>query len=497
MRRLYDRFLAFEVSHRFFEREILGVRFWHLIRLQVYGRFVLPTLFPLPPAHPDLLLGTEPKGLISRIAGFIKRKRDRLLDATWHNPMLSFRARPILFSLTPRQAVMKGGRRVTLILDFFTSRLTARHAVLEYNLANIRCANRFRHRLFHLPPFDTTLAKAPPVRVAGLSEACEAFARELAAALKAEFSVEADVRQLAACALSALRFRAAYLPVLKRWLRHLKTRVVVTAVHYNNLNFTLAEAAHDLGLKVVELQHGTIYPMHGAYNLPVKDSVYAPDTLIAWGRHWISQTRNYPRGASVPLGYPYLEACRQAYCPAQRSSRRFTVLFVSQGNVGGALSRAARELSELLPRDRFAIVYKLHPNETRSWRTLYPHLLESAVDVVANTDRNIYACLSEADAVVGVSSTSLVEALAWERRVFVLTAMPSAEIMAGFEAADSMEGVADVESLAKRLLALAQGGLQNMRNYATDEYFCPNAAARIAEFLDGQVTLQRNKEMKR
>ena len=106
---------------------------------------------------------------------------------------------------------------------------------------------------------------------------------------------------------NALLYEHAAVPLLKKWLRRLDVRCVVLAVHYDYTNLAVAKAAHDIGVPVAELQHGTIYPAHAAYNLPVADSPYSPDYLLGWGEHWLRQTRNFPARKALAVGYPFLE----------------------------------------------------------------------------------------------------------------------------------------------------------------------------------------------
>jgi hypothetical protein len=193
----------------------------------------------------------------------------------------------------------------------------------------------------------------------------------------------------------------------------------------------LAKAAHSLGLQVVELQHGTVLRSHPAYNLPPNDSPYSADVLLTWGEFWSCQLRNYPLAGTVETGYPYLEY-HLGVCPRVHGRDRVEILFISQGAIGGELSKIAVELRSLLAHGKFRIRYKLHPGESRTWRDLYPWLKDCGVEVVENGSENIYSCFASADVAVGVYSTALVEGFVWGLETYVFGNIPGGGAMAPF-----------------------------------------------------------------
>jgi hypothetical protein len=139
----------------------------------------------------------------------------------------------------------------------------------------------------------------------------------------------------------------------------------------------------------------------------------------------------------------------------------------------------------LLPADEFKIVYKLHPNESRSWKRIYPELMESSVEVVENTKRNVYVCFSEADAVVGVYSTSLLEADMWGLCPYVLSWLPGAETMKVFSDAHLLRFVDSIEELSGKVMrdeeAREKGG------YGREVFLGGNSVGRITGFIDDVV----------
>ena len=84
----------------------------------------------------------------------------------------------------------------------------------------------------------------------------ERRAQWLAEKLSGEFAIKVNWRWLQQRIAAAVAQDVAAVPVLSGYLRRLGVRCVVEAVAYSERNRALTKAAHDLGIPVVELQHG-------------------------------------------------------------------------------------------------------------------------------------------------------------------------------------------------------------------------------------------------
>lgn len=482
---IYDRFLGLECRERLMQRTVGGVPYWHLVRFYVYTRSVLPLFVKLDAAHPDFeSVASLRRSLLRRVAGKLRRWTMSALAATVRNPRLVFRRRDVLFSLTPRQTDFGDGRKVSVLLDFFVPRIKSSAALLELVLPPGPTRQPRGRRVLWLREggrwFDECRRSA---EYSGTAAERRREAEHVARLLSAEFGATVSAEDVASHIDYALLVREAYLPVCRTLLRRMSPKLVVTAVQYHVPNFVLTEAAHELGIKVAELQHGTVYPAHAAYNLPENGSVYSPDVFLSWGGRWAEQMRNYPRAATILSGYPYIDHCLLRYPPSPRADGKpFHVLFVSQGTVARQLVEIAAGLRALLPRDRFAVVYKLHPNESRTWRTRYPALQSAGVEVVENMSRNIYRCLADADVTVGLNSTALIEGFAWGVRAIVLGWLPGAESMGEFCRLGMAECVDSASHLAERVRSLEESHVS--ADFDRSRFWVPNAAENVAKAID-------------
>jgi len=451
---LAEDFYALEERAGLFRRQVAGVPYWHLLRFGVFKDFIVPKFVAFGPAHPDVAVASAAhrptifRRMANAVAGIVERIR--------FDPMLSFASADVLFALEPRQTRLSDGRRCSLMLDFFIDRLPSA-AVLQYPLSSGYVQMPRGKRVFHVSACDAELGRTRRRFARRTRKETEAEATFLAKALREAFGISVDAGALAGLLLTILHRRAVQLPRFVRWLRRLGTKCVVTSVHYNLSNLILAEAAHTLGLPVVELQHGTVFRSHIAYNLPPNESVYRPDIFLAWGEFWKRGMRNYPAKTVICTGYPYFDH-HLATCPRKVSREGVVrVLFVSQGTVGGALSEVAVRMAQRLPPDRFKVLYKLHPSEAQTWRAIYPALLGSPVEVIDGAERNIYMCFAESDLAVGVYSTSVVESLAWGLRAISCRWLPGADGMQAFVDAGFVRYAESEDRLLATLLDAVAG----------------------------------------
>lgn len=476
----FERFLSFERGAGLFSREACGVRFWHFIRFSLYSGTILPHFVPMGTAHPDLTV--RPADTAKRWTRFLRVRG--WVDRVIYNPSLAFRRRDVLVALAPRITRLEGGRRVRLAVDFFLGGLRSSHAVLEYPMPGSGYAEHDgAGRIFRWGQAQRAFkAFKASAAFAALSGELERVASGLSDEIAATLGVEVDKSWLFRKVGSAVAMDRAVIPLLRCWLKRLGVRCVVEVVHYAERNFALTRAAHDLGIPVVELQHGTVYPAHAAYNLSVADSAYSPDYLLGWGDYWLRQARNFPAKKAVSVGYPFLERAL-ADNPRKVHGGVPLVLFISQGTIGKRLSELAAELGRISG-NACRIVFKPHPNEMKSWRRLYPALSDSGVEVAEDAARGIYSWLAEADAVAGVYSTAMIEGLVWGTKAYVFRSLPGADTMASFCSGGAAEYVDGAEDLAARLRLQFAAQASGAAPFDRTEFFADNAAANVAAAID-------------
>ncbi|GAA1597712.1 hypothetical protein GCM10009804_62710 [Kribbella hippodromi] len=187
-----------------------------------------------------------------------------------------------------------------------------------------------------------------------------------------------------------LRLRALYRALLKK---HRITTVYVVVAYFHQ---HIVGAARDLGIRVVELQHGAISPFHLGYSYPGRPAVAdQPDELWCFGSYW-TDVADLPAGMRTEvMGAPFLPQ------PGPKDPRR--VVFLSQGTIGTELVHVAGAVAKAHP--ELDVRYRLHPSERPEDYTMPP-------GVQLSTGGSTLDLLATATYQVGVSTTALFEGMA-------------------------------------------------------------------------------------
>jgi hypothetical protein len=194
-----------------------------------------------------------------------------------------------------------------------------------------------------------------------------------------------------------LRLRALYRMLLRK---HRITTVYVVVAYFHQ---HIVGAARDLGIRVVELQHGAISRFHLGYSYPGRPDVAdQPDALWCFGPYW-TDVADLPAGMSTSVvGASYLPAV-----PQKDPSR---VVFLSQGTIGAELLHVAEEVAKENP--ALDVVFRLHPSERNADYTI-------PAGITLSTEGSTLDLLASATYQVGVSTTALFEGMALRCRTAV------------------------------------------------------------------------------
>ncbi|MEU8225804.1 hypothetical protein [Kribbella sp. NPDC048915] len=215
--------------------------------------------------------------------------------------------------------------------------------------------------------------------------------RGIAAALEKLTGVRVPIGALLAREIPKhRRLRALYRTLLRK--HRVSTVYLVVAYFHQHI----VGAARDLGIRVVELQHGAISPFHLGYSYPGRPVVAdQPDELWCFGSYW-TDVAELPAGMRTEvMGAPYLPA------PAPKDPRQ--VVFLSQGTIGAELLQVAGTVAAEYP--ELEIQYRPHPSERAA-----DYRLPAGVQL--STGGSTLDLLATATYQVGVSTTALFEGMA-------------------------------------------------------------------------------------
>ncbi|ACR79980.1 hypothetical protein [Kosmotoga olearia] len=212
-----------------------------------------------------------------------------------------------------------------------------------------------------------------------------------------------------------------YSRIVMRLVNKIRPKLVfVHCGSYGGKNSIIIKECKNLGIKVAEFQHGWVGNSHLAYNYAINNEIYKnylPDYFLTFGQYWNDSLKRYP-SQKVVIGNPDLARRWIKYKNKNITTNptRKKILVVSQGIVSSLMVTLAKKLRNLLP-EKYEIIFKLHPGEIAfedRYRSLYNI---SGITVVK--DGSIYDYIANSIAIVGFNSTTLFEALPFEKSIFI------------------------------------------------------------------------------
>lgn len=246
-----------------------------------------------------------------------------------------------------------------------------------------------------------------------------------------QFSVELELKSLLVDQL--VWFKEGY-KVYKKYFALKKPKRVYLVCSYGK-EFMI-QAAHDCGAEVIEIQHGILGPDHMGYSFPYNDEMhYFPDKIYVYGEYW-KNVVHFPvhSGNVIVTGNPYYLHQVNNYRDNEQDAHQ--VLFISSGGYGKEMSKAACDL--LRGTTEFKVVYKMHPSEFGVWHSLYDELEILTKDEQFNKRMQVvedgvplYKLFATSKFIVGVNSTALYEALAFNPEIIIMN----------YATLDDMEGL--------------------------------------------------------
>ena len=189
-------------------------------------------------------------------------------------------------------------------------------------------------------------------------------------------------------------------------------------------------AAQKNNIRVYELQHGTLGPYHLGYHFPNTDNVpYFPDEFLLFGEFWSDITSLPSYTKAKYIGHLFLNEQLKYYKQKIDEKQNQAITVISQGTIGKQLSEFMLEVIRRLSDFRFQ--YKLHPGEFKRWKQEYPALVELSnfnnVSIYED-EKPLYEMLAESKYTIGVYSTALFEAIAFQSNPIIIK-LPGYEYM--------------------------------------------------------------------
>lgn len=415
---LVSLFLRFEKKHQLLEQHIAGVYFWQIIRFRVYlnmtkdiGLFNIPHSKKMDAkaiasnfifliyhflAH-DLFIRIKRVRKTSLLFRLNGRKQDYKgsLEDVYLYPIQEQINLYDCYSLDPpfllRHSKKRGQRMI------FTDGLILKK-VLHYIIR--------RKNMLSEKEIDT------------INQIDDAFFKQ--------FGAHANIKSYIHKVISAFYSEKEY---YQKKIKKISPSALFLTVSYGD-HASLICAAKELGVPVIEVQHGNIDSLHIGYNHAYKTIIndYCPDYFFSFGKYWHSQL-SLPIDDEniIDFGFPFFHY--QKSCFSRINKERESILFISQGTIGKQLAQYAYGIAKEYP--DYSVFFKLHPGEFKRWRNEYPALLKA--DLLQNfrvveDEVVLYELFAKAEFQVGVYSTAIYEGLGFDCKT-ILVDLPGVEMM--------------------------------------------------------------------
>jgi hypothetical protein len=209
--------------------------------------------------------------------------------------------------------------------------------------------------------------------------------------------------------------------VYEKILKKVNPKVVVEVVYYNRSCMIINELSKKMSIPTIELQHGTMYREHAAYQFAEGENIrQLPDYLFAFSDFW-KKCISFPIGEDniIVTGFPNFEKKLNLYSGAERQDKRKTVVFISQGTIGRQLSELASGIASKIDFEKYRLIYKLHPSEYTTWKEELTSLLDTQIEVIDKKDIDLYSVFAQSDIQIGAYSTALFEGMGFGLKTYI------------------------------------------------------------------------------
>lgn len=414
-----DTFIAFEENYKTFEVEIDDFFYWHYIRKSVYDEVLNKTL-DVGKSHNS----HSDKSYTYRF--FLKMKQ--IPKWIFKNPFIGLKEKEILV-LNHARRVKNGKSYDCVYTDLLLKNTELSYYVFEHPELETHYTPVTTQNLKYLDYLNFKVSIHIGIIKLLKKNILKKDDQEEFLFLLSELEKIFDIKLNKDKLLNKLTISyLSYKPLKKYYnkiLEKIKPKVVIEVVSYVRDRMVMNEIAKEKNIPVIEFQHGTMGKNHIAYNFTRKKNLKSfPDYIFTFGDFWKSTTRFPIDDENIKVvGWPYFEQkLLDSNVLNKIPSQKKKLLFISQGTIGGVLSKLAIEAFKKLGAENYEFIYKLHPGEYSQWEEKYPWLKDSKVKVVDNNEFDMHHYFMNADVQIGVYSTALYEGLGYQLKTIIFAA---------------------------------------------------------------------------
>ena len=408
-----DIFLKYEEERNLFNEEIYGVRYWHYIRYILFQK---------------MLREKTNSGDFNNISRSLSKKEkfieklEQVYNIILKNPLIGLKNKEVLVLNSSRRS-KNGDVYECIYTDDLIKSIDNDYYVLENNYMGKHFKPAITQNLLYMDYISLKRSiikklwrRKEKYKISSEDEnRIKIILKDLENLLEVKIDEAFVFLQLEEIIYS---YKSTYKD-FEKILETVKPKAIIEVCHYEFDKLLMNEVAQKKNIKVIELQHGTIDKYHLAYNFQSKrDLITYPNYIFTFGEYW-SKISRFPIGKNhlIDVGFYNYEKKKDKYKETLVDNNK-NILFISQNTIGKELSTLAVELKEEL-QDRYNILYKLHPKEVGVWKSDYPWLVNSGIQVIDNNDKDLYYYFSISEAQIGVYSTAMFEGIGFGLKTFI------------------------------------------------------------------------------
>ncbi len=234
--------------------------------------------------------------------------------------------------------------------------------------------------------------------------------------IREDYGLHPDFRLFVDRTVSLYFFYRYKKPRYKKMLKKISPKVIVEVIAQSFDAFIITEAAKELDIETVKLQHGA-----GTLELWYPENTcfpQFPDWYLTFGEFWKKGTHvPIPYDHIIPVGFTYHDIEMRDYPVEKRKQDKDTIIFLSGSKYGSDFFRLASELKRLRP--ALHVIYKLHPREYPVYKEKYEGLNDCGIEIIDNNDIPLYELFSRCSMQAGVESTAIYEGMSFALHTYI------------------------------------------------------------------------------
>lgn len=411
-----DQILKLEGKYNLYENTIEGIQYWMYARAELCT-FILPRI-----ENPEV--GKSHNQLKSKTS-FLGKVWGLLYNSIWNGKRKAFQAEVCIIGHERR--IWENNEYECKYTKEVYEHYKDKAIILErpYNYGHLKPIGKekvaYLDYISLLCNFHYLFVKT--FRKRKYRKICNEIERHMRNPLKElnqEIGIHYSMAELQAYLAKVILRNQVRIREMERLLDKIQPRIIIEVVGYSNTCMAANEAAKRKKIITYEVQHGIAGHTDYGYNFNTKKALpQLPAYFLTFG-DYVEGNIRFPVEKEVrAVGFPYLERQVLKEREAKKVKDHKTVLFLSNGTIGGRFSRLACRFAEAAYADgKCKVIYKLHPGEYLTWKQLYPGLLEQEqegrIQVIDSSNSDLYQLFDEADVqVAGAPTTSICEGLAF------------------------------------------------------------------------------------